>query len=416
MWKLGLAKLTVGALVAVLPGLIALGALGLIEAFGSALWPELRSGFAWYRDSSIPGLAQASPYLLSSLALIGVALSLYLWTAALSVNSSNEVRAAAWGLGGIVVWWLVLGGLANLTENDALRTIWWRGHAFQTLSAIGPLGFAQLGPVLNKNYSLLFFLVSCCSHAFIVVWFVYRFAQRSAPRPTAPGTPGVTTNLELAFLSAPRRSPLTALLWKQWRECLPIVAVGLAGVLAATTLVVLVGVIYSGPNPLTFRIVCEFVSAMMIFFGVLVAVIVGIGVMLNDLGPSLNTFWRSRPMRPDQVFWTQYAVGGGVLLAAFALPSGLLIAFMVERYTEDAFELMAAFMFSAYALAVGCTAVTRHAIYSAILALGGSIGAVVVVEEKIDSVFWGNAILLAIAVGATLIAWVAFRKDWALRS
>ncbi len=163
--------------------------------------------------------------------------------------------------------------------------------------------------------------------------------------------------------------------------------------------------------------VIEFASTMMMFFGMIVAVIVGIGAVLNDSSPSLNTFWRSRPIRPDLMFWTQFAVGGAVLLLTFGLPVQAL-ALLSEAQPSGELEpyMLAALMLCAFALAVGFTAVTRHAIYSAILALGGALAAFVFAAEKITIPAMGNAFLLTVALTATLVGWVCFRNDWALRS
>ncbi len=100
MWKLGLAKLVVGGVIAVLPGLIAIGLLGLIEQFGPYLWPELANGFAWYTGHKVLGITIASPYLFSAIVVVSVCLSLYLWAAAMSVNAPNEVPRGGMGAGG----------------------------------------------------------------------------------------------------------------------------------------------------------------------------------------------------------------------------------------------------------------------------------------------------------------------------
>ena len=46
-------------------------------------------------------------------------------------------------------------------------------------------------------------------------------------------------------------------------------------------------------------------SRRIVSLGFGVALIVGIGVCLNDVGSSCNTFWRSQPINPDLWFWSE---------------------------------------------------------------------------------------------------------------
>ncbi len=50
----------------------------------------------------------------------------------------------------------------------------------------------------------------------------------------------------------------------------------------------------------------ELVGILTSTIGLLVALVVGIGMILTDVSPPLNTFWRSRPINPDLWFWTKF--------------------------------------------------------------------------------------------------------------
>ena len=67
--------------------------------------------------------------------------------------------------------------------------------------------------------------------------------------------------------------------------------------------------------------------------GLLVALIVGIGMFDQDLGPRLNDFWRSRPIHPDLWFWTKYLAGLSILGLALVLARVDRLLVVVARRT-----------------------------------------------------------------------------------
>jgi hypothetical protein len=113
--------------------------------------------------------------------------------------------------------------------------------------------------------------------------------------------------------------------------------------------------------------------------GFLVVLIVGVGVFDQDLSPKLHTFWRSRPIDPDQWYWTKYVAGLVVLAVALLLPVGIssMLSWAWHPRGELPFQLehlamVACVYWAVYALAASTICLIRVTIYAAILS-GGTV-------------------------------------------
>jgi len=133
------------------------------------------------------------------------------------------------------------------------------------------------------------------------------------------------------WLSPPRSSPFTAIVWKQIRESAPLVLVGLVGVVG-------IGAVFIIGDPAFYirRLdqLTMLLAGIIVSIGFLVALIVGIGVCLYDVEPRLSTFWRSRPINPNTWFWSKYLTGLFVLLAALYVPLITIVYFVHPNPSE----------------------------------------------------------------------------------
>jgi hypothetical protein len=240
-------------------------------------------------------------------------------------------------------------------------------------------------------------------------------------------------------IGAPRRSPLASIVWKQFRESGPVALVGLAAVVVIVTVSVI-----SHPTSYISRadILAGLIAGVSVSFGIVIALVMGIGVCLYDTGPQLNTFWRSRPIHRDLWFWTKVVTGLGILLVAVYVPV-LAALFASGADVSDwqreptAFILPMAHL-AFFAAAMSMTCLVRHAVYASILsipavALGPAsvFGGLILAkrlgwlmpeagdgwdmsERQIVAVyFFGLVISFVINL---LLAWLAMRNDWGRKS
>ena len=128
-----------------------------------------------------------------------------------------------------MVGWTTL--LALLVEKA-----WVLGESLPLKAAL--LSTAPMGPVIANmilgngwkvHYLELALAVAAITHLALVAWYLVRFGRIANADVRSP-----QLALPLAgrpdWLAPPRRSWLSAIVWKQFRESGPIVAAGLAGV------------------------------------------------------------------------------------------------------------------------------------------------------------------------------------------
>ena len=196
-------------------------------------------------------------------------------------------------------------------------------------------------------------------------------SESSKTRRFARANPPERTSAQTEWLSAPRQSPATAIIWKQFRESGPVAITGIA-VSAGVTLIAIIISVFDVHLSIS-EAIGQTYPFMAIFFGMIVALVAGIGVCHSDISPKINEFWRSRPIQPDLWFWIKFATGLLVVLASIYLPIGLLAAIHIPVskgwHDADAGYLPPMMQLAVFAAAVVTTCLVRQAVYAAILSI-----------------------------------------------
>jgi hypothetical protein len=388
---------------------------------------------SFYSDFGLSPLIGSRNWFINRAILVSlIASSVYLWTAAAGVNRQDEISAAARAALAMIVWWVALVTVSQWFDPQWLRKDgWWivwmcqssspGGTAVVQIPQFAPLKGALLGIPWPIAFGLLF-------HFGLAYWYVSRFGQT--------GTTGIRS-LRKALMPAarcdwlgpPRQSPLTAIAWKQSRESGPLVLIGLAGIMAILGIVCVVNW-HDFSAELALRAYYGLTYGM----GLLVTLVVGIGVMLFDLSPKLNTFWRSRPISPDLWYWTKVATGLVVIFASLYLP--LAVVALLERGTifmeASAYEavLFPATMIGIFIAAVMTTCLVRHAIYAAVLSISAIYLSFFAIlgSERVFTMPWNEITmrnfsdgevamsLVASIITFAIVGWLAVRNDWGRKS
>jgi hypothetical protein len=161
--------------------------------------------------------------------------------------------------------------------------------------------------------------------------------------------------------------------------------------------------------------------------GMLFTTVLGAGVFLRDVEPGLNAFWRSRPTNPSQWFWTKYLSGFVIWLVAIGIPVGILGAL---QSTWDFFShpdlegilLIATSGLAIFASSLAAMCLVRQPVYACLLSLGlvlTSLGVIFANYEHLSTDILSviaAALMIAVTVISTLLAWLAVRNDWGWRS
>jgi hypothetical protein len=406
--------------------------------------------FLWYECAQTLGYQVRTPVLHSNFGLaqlIGssnwfinravlaslVAGSVYLWTAAAGVNRRDEVSAAAWGALAMAVWWLLLVLIGQWIDVQWLQSDgWWIVALFESASPAG-IGIVEI-PQSQGLTSTMFGVpwpvaAGLMFQLGLAYWYVSRYGRTAAGNVRSPQTAHQPAT-SIDWLGPPRRSPFTAVAWKQCRESGPLALIGLAGVLTIVAVVAIIN--WRG---LDIDAAIQAYAAVTVAAGMLIALVVGIGVMLFDMSPALSTFWRSRPINPDLWYWTKLVTGLLVVFASLYVPLLIAVSLRHGESVRQVFRSGEVAMFPAitvgiYVSAVMMTCLVRQAIYAAILSIGAmylSFFAIVVIERAItlpwDKITWDDptvgevamAIVTSIVV-FTINAWLALRNDWGRKS
>jgi hypothetical protein len=332
----------------------------------------------------------------------------------------------------MVVWCLTLLMVGRWFDQKWLWSDgWWIVAMFLSASP-GAIG---IFPMPRSNFASAILgvpwpiAVGISFHFILAYWYVSRFgriAVADVRSPQAALKPVATID----WLGPPRRSPLTAVAWKQSRESGPLALIGLAGILA---IVAVVGIVNS--RDFDVDVAVQAYAAVTVAAGLLIALVVGIGVMLFDLSPALNTFWRSRPINPDLWYWTKVFTGLLVIVVALYLPLLITVSLRHGESVRQAFSIEEVVTFPAitigiYVSAVLMTCLVRQAIYAAILSIGAlylSFFIMIGIERALtlpsDRITWEeitvgeSAMVIATSIAAfTILAWLALRNDWGRKS
>ena len=137
--------------------------------------------------------------------------------------------------------------------------------------------------------------------------------------------------------------------------------------------------------------------------GVMVAVVAGVGVFLDDLSPGFNGFWRSRPIKIGQWFVVKYVVGLLVTIVTISVP--LVAAALYVWLVPDDFSV---------------SNLRNDGDVRQFAWLGGdwqvvvynySIAAIVLLRRPIHAAFTAIAVALLTWVSSAMIAEVFFRSS-----
>jgi hypothetical protein len=416
MWKPGVAKLFLAVLTASAPSLVAI-----IIVLG------------WWLSGMALGPYRPDGSLVAAFATMGwVAVGVLVWGAAAGVNRGDEVRAGLWGLIFILGCWAAIGFAAYCT-TDNFNGPWPRSLLIAAAAAPGGvIAIISLtsaatdagGSTQMWEPAWPFAISMLLTNGALAVWFVWRFGRISAAK--MQSVERMPSSLLRGWLSAPRWSPLTSIIWKQVRETAPLVALG-SGIIAVVSfaLAIMIGRVEGASFP---ELLKDVITVTWLSLGFGVAVITGIGIFLDDLRPELHTFWRSRPINVDQWFTAKVITG---LLATVPTISAaaLLVQLITQAITDAAWsssfghgqflELVALgmiFHVAAYLFAVAATVLLRHAVYAAILTTTAAVVTLVVLDwiklEPARHVATAIALGAASSAGAVALAWQAVRRDW----
>ncbi|HMC10789.1 MAG TPA: hypothetical protein VKH44_05845, partial [Pirellulaceae bacterium] len=148
--------------------------------------------------------------------------------------------------------------------------------------------------------------------------------------------------------------------------------------------------------------------------GFVLAILIGVGAVIGDLQPGVNTFWRSRPISPRSWYWTKYGIGLATLLLAIEVPFLLIPgAYDLSNTSVLWWPLIWNVTFS---FALTATCLIRQPAHAAILAVGAAGILYSVIEAAFGSFTPGEKQApLAILVPVFLVAFTisTFLGYWA---
>jgi hypothetical protein len=395
-WKHAVAKLTVVSVIVALPGLT-LALLGWFAQDFVAIPP----------DSVTAGFAFAY-----------VALSLLIWMAAVGVNRGDEVRAGMWGL-------LVMGSVWAAISFFVYRgdhSHEWPSY-LRIISAAAPAGLSVLWDAESRLEFNLGMFAMIVSHAALVACYILRFGHDAPATFQAVVLKSHSPSKKAPWLAPPRGSPIQALVWKQLRETAPLAGLGGATIIVVS-LAIAAAIDRQGTELFSEGLLTA-VSISWLMVGMFVAIVTGIGVFLDDLKPGLHAFWRSRPVSVTQWFVVKLTVGALVTIVLLAAAPALLVpaiklldpgAKSLSRADFPEPGLVIGLQGAMFLVAVAAVAVTRNAVYAAILTISVLVVCVASAEKFHLSLTTGLWSATAGVMTSVVIAWLAVRNDWGWKS
>ncbi len=374
-------------------------------------WTRQASLFSTQTFNGIAGYSLMLA-LLSSL----VTASLLVWMAAFGVNRSDEVRAGAIGFLVIAFVWLCI-----LAAQSWLEWVNWTAgiDVLTVIMAAAPGGPGLIASLSTAGFGTVwpYVVFSFLVHAYLIRRYLRRYG-RGASRSGRP-LGSATKTVPSGWLLPPRRSQLSAIIWKQVQETGPLVA------LAAVAAILFAGVIVLLNRYNGFRSSFgETLAGTALGVGYLVTVVAGMGVFLEDVKPKVGIFWRSRPVNVTTWFFVKFFTGlvvlvgcfGSLFLLAYLLPGGrrLLDAHQPAMHAT-AFAL--AFLLT-YTLSMASYCMGKHPIVAFMATIGivysGAVASSVVVNRVLGQ--WepelAIGLILVAQIAAMAIAWGALRFNW----
>jgi hypothetical protein len=213
-------------------------------------------------------------------------------------------------------------------------------------------------------------------------------------------------------------------LWRQLRETGPLALLGAATILCITLLVSVI-VYRESEETLFGEFAARLAVSVWAFAGIMISIVAGLGVFLDDLRPELNNFWRSRPINPTQSFFIRYFASLAMTLLALALPTGVVLLAVARN--EDALRLFVrggdvtleffvsvvlaqAAMFSVSMAAM--IFIQRPVIAAIVASLVGVVGVGLATNVEVASAVTMWLVVAAMVAATVLAAWRAIRSDW----
>jgi ABC-type transport system involved in multi-copper enzyme maturation permease subunit len=356
--------------------------------------------------------------------VLGCALSMLLWCAAAGVNQVDEIRAGAIGFLSIAGVWALLLFVPMAFDYDPHLVPGWRWLAVAAPG--GVLAGGAPGQVLPKNWWQTFdlrliWVVSV--HVALAIVYVWRFGRVSSNSRAQVDVTAANLSAKLDWLPPPRRSPLKAMLWKQYRESFPLAALG-SGLIVIFALI-------------TFRQFNNFdldVKSLVIqlwcFVSVFICLVAGVGAFMEDYQPGVPAFWRSRPIPLRKYFMVKYL--GGLTITLVILSFAPLVLVVLGTYlfgtgrdpapvkqTYLMIEFTVLMLIGIYTAASASFVLSRRPLPTALLAVGSVWLACLAIGEIGTTLPKGAINLLVLSVPPILVgiilAYHAFRNDWGWR-
>ncbi|QDT67188.1 ABC-2 family transporter protein [Planctomycetes bacterium MalM25] len=417
-----IAKLVLGMLTLITPVLLTLALAMLLSGLG--LFDSTSDDYPFdHWNLYGPTRPQVALFLLPA-AACG---SLLIWFAVLGMNQSSELRAGVVALVAVIALWVVSGSIIQATRprpHDYQLQPYsayeqaYRPHRFIRLTIAPALPGGIAAYALDATHqrqdrtALMWSALSVFAgmHGLLIWRWVTGYGKNvnAAKQRVHESTATATSQ----WLGPPSPSPLQAILWKQVRECLPIIGGVIA--LAAAYVIIL-------DDQWDLKIKVWAVLWVTSVSGFLAALLVGVASFQDDLSSGLSGFWRSRPIDPDLWFWTKYSCGFSLLAIVFGtvyMLSQVLYPYVLTEDWISAPQAVLAF-WTVYSSAVCVACLVRNVIYAGILSFAVAAYttwlALVPYNGEQLPVAVQVLILTSVSVGLTLLAWQAMRRDWALR-
>lgn len=414
MWAI--AKLAVGMATVLLPALALVLFLYGLESIAPRWGLNLNMGMAQR------GLGALGFYQLQLAWILLGGTSVFIWSAAAGMNRSDEIRAAAWAVIVMVGYWcLLLGAFRATASYFGIATLQWTSLLVMPTAPGGMLPSSSMvlespeGDLWMIWRPIIPFLLV---HAMLVVWFVIRFGRASDLSDRSPQT--ATPDMRRAVaVRKPFGSRASAILWSQFRELglvaalCPVATFGLGAVVAG---------LEEGPRYDFMDSLRNVLPYIWIGMGLLFSTVLGAGVFLRDVEPGLNAFWRSRPINPQQWFWTKYLAGIGWWVIALGIPAAVCVVLnrdlLVESRDWAAWASVACGGLAIFASSAAAMCLVRQPVYACLLSMGAVFISVGIAMWKLQNADGLTAttvlavLLVGITAASTILAWLALRCDW----
>lgn len=179
MHKPAFSKFLVAWLTAVLPLVFFVG-----FTYGCLRWHGMSYGalfdggnFRWIKTAlgSVTVEGWAVAYCLGGVAVVS---SVLLWTAALGVNRSDEIRAGAVSFLIMAAVWFVLMGVLAIAVRFDLTSL---GKTMETLLFSAPAGPTAIidTPIQSWGQGIAALVLSVVMHSCLLAWLLFRFGRKS---------------------------------------------------------------------------------------------------------------------------------------------------------------------------------------------------------------------------------------------